>query len=156
MKEQRKKRTVPAAAPAATPVSVPAAAAATEPSAPAAASVPIPLVPLTLSSVAPVAGGGGGGAAAAAAAPFQQKCTSIRLASCDGLYSDIRATVTQGTGAELAKKPSVSSVPKSKPRQTFLPEEVVSIIRDASKYMTQESFAVFKYDMNSKYSLGME
>lgn len=69
---------------------------------------------------------------------------------------EVRVTVTQGTGAELAKKPSVSSVPKSKPRQAFLPEEVVSIIRDASKYMTQESFAVFKADMNSKYSLGME
>jgi hypothetical protein len=67
---------------------------------------------------------------------------------------EVRVTVSQGTtGAELAKKPSV---PKSKPRQAFLPEEVVSIIRDASKYMTQESFAAFKADMNSKYSLGME
>jgi hypothetical protein len=69
---------------------------------------------------------------------------------------EVRVTVTQGTGAELAKKPSVSSISKSKPRQAFLPEEVVSIIRDASKYMTQESFAAFKSDMNSKYSLGME
>ena len=148
LKEQRKKRTVPA--PAAAPV-----------------SVPISLVPLTLSSVAPVAsvaaqvtGGGGAAASAAAAAePFQRKYTSMHLASCDGLYSDVpevRVTVTQGTGAELAKKPSVSSVPKSKPRQAFLPEEVVSIIRDASKYMTQDSFAAFKADVNSKYSLGMK
>jgi hypothetical protein len=144
LKEQRKKRTVLAAAAAAAPAAAPAPA-------------PISLVPLTLSSVAPV--GGGGGAAAAAPAPFQRKYTSMHLASCDGLYSDmpeVRVTVTQGTGAELAKKPSVSSVPKSKPRQAFLPEEVVSIIRDASKYMTQESFAAFKADMNSKYSLGME
>jgi hypothetical protein len=148
LKEQRKKRTVPA--PAAAPV-----------------SVPISLVPLTLSSVAPVAsvaaqvtgGGGAAASAAAAAAPFQRKYTSMHLASCDGLYSDVpevRVTVTQGTGAELAKKPSVSSVPKSKPRQAFLPEEVVSIIRDASKYMTQDSFAAFKADVNSKYSLGMK
>jgi hypothetical protein len=153
LKEQRKKRTVPAAA---------ATAAATEPSAPAPVSVPISLVPLTLSSVAQVASvaaqvtGGGGAAAAAAPAPVQRKYTSMHLASCDGLYSDmpeVRVTVTQGTGAELAKKPSV---PKSKLRQAFLPEEVVSIIRDASKYMTQESFAAFKADMNSKYSLGME
>jgi hypothetical protein len=145
LKEQRKKKTVLAAA-----------------AAPAPAPAPISLVPLTLSSVtlAPVAGGGGGGAAPAApAAQFQRKYTSMHIASCDGLYSDVpevRVTVTQGTGAELAKKPSVSSVPKSKPRQAFLPEEVVSIIRDASKYMTQESFAAFKADMNSKYSLGME
>jgi hypothetical protein len=106
-------------------------------------------------------------ATSAAAAPFQRMYTSMHLASCDGLYSDlysdmpeVRVTVSQGTGAgtgaELAKKPSVSSVPKPKPRQAFLPEEVVSIIRDASKYMTQESFAAFKADMNSKYSLGME
>jgi hypothetical protein len=154
LKEQRKKRTV------------------AEPSAPAAApsapvSVPISLVPLTLSSaaqasvaqasVAQVAGGGAAAAAAAAAAaPVQRKYTSMHLASCDGLYSDmpeVRVAVTQGTGAELVKKPSV---PKPKPRQAFLPEEVVSIIRDASKYMTQESFAAFKADMNSKYSLGME
>ena len=138
LKEQRKKRTVLAAAsaPAAAPV-----------------SMSLPLVPLTLSSVA------GGGGAAAAAAPFQRKYTSMHLASCDGLYSDmpeVRVTVTQGTGAELAKKPSVSSLSKSKPHQAFLPEEVVSIIRDASKYMTQESFAAFKSDMNRKYSLGME
>jgi hypothetical protein len=155
LKEQRKKRTV------------------AEPSAPAAApsapvSVPISLVPLTLSSVAQASVAqasvaaqvtGGGGAAAAAPAPVQRKYTSMHLASCDGLYSDmpeVRVTVTQGTGAELAKKPSVSSISKSKPRQAFLPEEVVSIIRDASKYMTQESFAAFKSDMNSKYSLGME
>jgi hypothetical protein len=148
LKEQRKKKTVLAAAPAPAPLPVPAPA-------------PISLVPLTLSSVtlAPVAGGGGGAAPAAPAAQFQRKYTSMRLASCDGLYSDVpevRVTVTQGTGDELAKKPNVSSVPKSKPRQAFLPEEVVSIIRDASKYMTQESFALFKSDMNSKYSLGME
>jgi hypothetical protein len=153
LKEQRKNRTVLAPAPA----PVPAAAAAP-------VSVPISLVPLTLSSVASVAPvasvaaqvTGGGGAAAVAPAPVQRKYTSMHLASCDGLYSDmpeVRVTVTQGTGAELAKKPSV---PKSKPRQAFLPEEVVSIIRDASKYMTQDSFAVFKADMNSKYSLGME
>jgi hypothetical protein len=155
LKEQRKKRTVPAAA---------TTAAAAEPSAPAPAlapepvSVPISLVPLTLSSVASVAPVAGGGAAAAPA-PVQRKYTSMHLASCDGLYSDmpeVRVAVTQGTGAELAKKPSVSSVPKPKPRQAFLPEEVVSIIRDASKYMTQESFVAFKADMNSKYSLGME
>lgn len=160
LKEQRKKRTVPAAEPLA---SAPAAA----PSGPAPAPAPvpvsmsIPLVPLTLSSVAQasVAQVAGGGAAAAAAAPVQRKYTSMHLASCDGLYSDmpeVRVAVTQGTGAELVKKPSVSSVPKPKPRQAFLPEEVVSIIRDASKYMTQESFAAFKADMNSKYSLGME
>ena len=140
LKEQRKKRTAPAAA------------AAAEPSAPAPVSVPISLVPLTLSSVAPAPVSGGGGAVA-------RKYTSMHLASCDGLYSDmpeVRVAVTQGTGAELAKKPSVSSVPKPKPRQAFLPEEVVSIIRDASKYMTQDSFAAFKADMNSKYSLGME
>jgi hypothetical protein len=149
LKEQRKKKTVLAAAAAAAPAP-----------APVPAPAPISLVPLTLSSVtAPVAGGGGGAAPAAPAAQFQRKYTSMHLASCDGLYSDVpevRVTVTQGTGAELAKKPSVSSVPKSKPRQAFLPEEVVSIIRDASKYMTQESFAAFKADMNSKYSLGME
>ena len=105
----------------------------------------------------------GGAATSAAAAPFQRKYTSMHLASCDGLYSDlysdmpeVRVAVTQGTGAELVKNPSVSSVPKPKPRQAFLPEEVVSIIRDASRYMTQESFAAFKADMNSKYSLGME
>jgi hypothetical protein len=69
---------------------------------------------------------------------------------------EVRVTVTQGTGAELAKKPSVSSVPKPKPRQAFLPEEVVSVVQAASKYMTQESFVAFKADMNSKYSLGME
>jgi hypothetical protein len=112
------------------------------------------------SVAAQVTGGGGAAASAAAAAePFQRKYTSMHLASCDGLYSDVpevRVTVTQGTGAELAKKPSVSSVPKSKPRQAFLPEEVVSIIRDASKYMTQDSFAAFKADVNSKYSLGMK
>jgi hypothetical protein len=150
LKEQRKKRTVLAAAAAAAPAPAPV---------PAPAPAPISLVPLTLSSVtlAPVAGGGGGAAAS------QRKYTSMHLASCDGLYSDVsevrvpdHACITQSTGAELAKKPSVSSVPKSKPRQAFLPEEVVSIIRDASKYMTQESFAVFKADMNSKYSLGME
>jgi phage protein D len=145
LKEQRKKRTVPAAAP-----SAPAPA-------PEPVSVPISLVPLTLSSVAQVVGGGA--ATSAAAAPVQRKYTSMHLASCDGLYSDmpeVRVAVTQGTGAELVKNPSVSSVPKPKPRQAFLPEEVVSIIRDASKYMTQESFAAFKADMNSKYSLGME
>jgi hypothetical protein len=162
LKEQRKKRTVLAAVPAPAPAPAPAAAAA---AAPAPVSVPISLVPLTLSSVASVAPvasvaaqvtGGGCAAAAAAPAPVQRKYTSMHLASCDGLYSDmpeVRVTVTQGTGAELAKKPSV---PKSKPRQAFLPEEVVSIIRDASKYMTQDSFAAFKADMNSKYSLGME
>jgi hypothetical protein len=78
----------------------------------------------------------------------------MHLASCDGLYSDtpeVRVTVTQGTGT-----PSVSSVPKSKPHQAFPPEEVVSVVQAASKYMTQESFAAFKADMNSKYSLGME
>jgi hypothetical protein len=154
LKEQRKKKTVLAAAPAA--AQAPA-------SAQAQVSVPIPLVPLTLSSMtlAPVAGGGAAASAAEApaqaSAPFQRKYPSMHLASCDGLYSDVpevRVTVSQcTTGAELAKKPSV---PKSKPRQAFLPEEVVSVIRDASKYMTQESFAAFKADMNSKYSLGME
>lgn len=134
LKEQRKKRTVPAPEPA------PAPAAAPSPS-PAPASVPT-LVPLSLSSVEQVAGGG------AAVTSFQRKYTSDHACNV--------VTDTRGTGAELAKKPSVSSVPKSKPRQAFLPEEVVSIIRDASKYMTQESFAAFKADMNSKYSLGME
>jgi hypothetical protein len=136
LKEQRKKRTVLAPAPAPAPIS---------------------LVPLTLSSVtlAPVASVAQGGGAAAAAAPFQRKYTSMHLASCDGLYSDSDMPKKSPT-TELAKKPSVSSVPKSKPRQAFLPEEVVSVVQAASKYMTQESFAVFKADMNSKYSLGME
>lgn len=153
LKEQRKKRTVPAAAPApSAPVPVPVQ----EP-----VSVPIPLVPLvplTLSSATSVAPGAGAGARAS----FQPKRTSMHIASD---MPEVRVpdhacnVVTQSTGVGvdgLAKNPSVSSVPKSRPRQAFLPEEVVSIIRAASKYMTQESFAAFKSDMNSKYSLGME
>lgn len=104
---------------------------------------------------------------------FQRTYTSMHLASCDGLYSgmsektpasvhvpDHACNVVAGLAPaaaavrhDLVKTPSV---PKSKPRQAFLPEEVVSIIRDASKYMTQESFAAFKAEINSKYSLGME
>ena len=132
LKEQRKKRTAPA----------PAAAAAAAPApAPAPVSVSIPLVPLTLSSIAPVAQVAGGGAVARKYLDMPEVRVPAHACNVVG---------------ELAKKPSVSSVPKSKPRQAFLPEEVVSIIRDASKYMTQESFVVFKADMNSKYSLGME
>ena len=154
LKEQRKKRTVPAAAP-----SAPAPVPVQEP-----VSVPIPLVPLvplTLSSATSVAPGAGAGAAARAS--FQPKRTSMHIASD---MPEVRVpdhacnVVTQnmsGVGVDgLAKNPSVSSVPKSRPRQAFLPEEVVSIIRAASKHMTQESFAAFKADMNSKYSLGME
>ena len=142
LKEQRKKRTVlaaasaPAPSSASVPVSVPA---------PSSASVPIQLVPLTLSSVA-LRG-------ASVATTFQHKhapdhtCNVVAVA-------DTQDTAT-GVGG-VAKKSNVSSVPKTKPRHSFLPEEVVSIIRHASNYMTRESFTAFKVDMNSKYSLGMD
>jgi hypothetical protein len=140
-------------------------------------SASIPLVPLTLSSVTRVVSAAGA-AAGASTRSFQQPkyATSMHLASCDGLYIDIpekspspapavpehtcsvatglaSATTATAVRPETVKTPNV---PKSKTRQAFLPEEVVSVIRHASKYMSTESFASFKAEMNSKYSLGME
>lgn len=151
LKEQRKKK-----------VQVPAPV---QTSVPEPVSMSIPLVPLTLSSVASVASAGG----AARASLQQPKYTSMHLASCDipekspastPVVTDHTCNVVTGLApAAAAVRPEpvkTPIVPKSKPRQAFLPEEVVSIIRDALKYMTQESFTAFKADMNSKYSLGME